>query len=318
MTTLLGKQVNIVHLKSKISKELWGFQKEHLPTLWTMYKGERMMVQYQRNVIEFTSKQLSKRVEVNEPILKLLRTPTMLLFICQHEYGKVSMVTLEPNYLKPSNPLQLSSIVSAAVDPHNWQTFVLLNDKHVLFLLDVRTGNVVKELDISQTTIRNQFSSPKVALLANIAYVFSRNSPKLLVYNMTYSSSIVEEPSLMLCPSSNNDIDSNYDHKFSLSGESIYILCSRNSTRDNVSQLFEIQLHEHKAEELVPKWLQYLMIVVAIGFGVFYRKYHNQQSTQTPKHTLPDKKSKYTVGKPISELDSVSDPETTSSVTQFK
>lgn len=84
VTTLLGKQVNIVHLKQKLSKELWGFQKEQLPTLWTMYRGERMMVQYQRNVIELTSKQVSRNLEVNTQLVAVLRTPSMLLFVCSN------------------------------------------------------------------------------------------------------------------------------------------------------------------------------------------------------------------------------------------
>jgi hypothetical protein len=82
VTTLLEKQVNIVSIKNKISKELWGFQKELLPTLWIMYKGERMMVQYYRNVISLTSKSINRDIELNAPIISLMRSPMFLVFVC--------------------------------------------------------------------------------------------------------------------------------------------------------------------------------------------------------------------------------------------
>lgn len=318
ITTLLGRQVNIVRVGAKLSKELWGIQKELLPTLWIMYRGERMMVQHNHNRIEFTSKQVTRTVELNAPVVALLRTPSMLLFVCSKELGKVSLATLEPTYFKPSNPLQLHNMVAAAIDSNNWQTFVVLNDRNMLMLLDSRSANIVKEFDMSQAMARNQFIQPKVALLANHIFVYSRTSPKVLLFNLTHSSSIVEEPTITLCAPNQTSSPTSYDYKFSLSGDSIYIMCSRSSATENTSQLFEFPLPEQKTEELVPKWLQYLMIAMAVGVGVLYRKYRAQQ--QPIRQAMPaEKKSKYTVGKPIRELpESDSDSEPNQNLAQCK
>lgn len=91
VTTLLGKQVNIVSLKGKISKELWGFEKEELPTLWVMARGERTMVQSKTNTILLTSKGISKEIAVNSPIVGVFRGSGYLVFVTQREFGKISL-----------------------------------------------------------------------------------------------------------------------------------------------------------------------------------------------------------------------------------
>jgi hypothetical protein len=64
-----------------------------------------------------------------------------------------------------------------------------------------------------------------------------------------------------------------HNYKISLADNSIYIICSHSSSISSSSQLFEIPLHEHKTEKLVPKWFQYFLIAGVVGIGIIYMKY---------------------------------------------
>ena len=77
-----------------------------------------------------------------------------------------------------------------------------------------------------------------MALLANHVFLHSDGSPKVLVYNTTYQNKVVEEPTLSLCPSSNRTVGATYEHKFSYSGTSMYILCSEGVNGIGESFLF--------------------------------------------------------------------------------
>lgn len=69
ITTSLNRQVNIVNLKKKITKELWGIEKDVLPSFWVMIRGERTLVQYVENQITLTSKSFNKVLTTNSYII---------------------------------------------------------------------------------------------------------------------------------------------------------------------------------------------------------------------------------------------------------
>jgi hypothetical protein len=154
VTTLLGKQVNIVSLKAKVSKELWGVEKDELPTIWVMIKGERAMVQWKGEVVTLSGLGMAKELQIGEEVLGVWRGVGSLVVVARRRWVKVALPSFEMTYPRELELVTIGDIVGASYDIHQPSLLCIINSKNTLFFIDLLRSTILSSTDFSHLSNR--------------------------------------------------------------------------------------------------------------------------------------------------------------------